>query len=411
MILTEQIEILEQRIQEDTQAKFVCRQMQYDGVQFASLDSKRYLEMLTAPMPQIVRPFRETVNREYHPWRRYFARMLDYRIVAAIFQFVIVVLVRIRPFESNAVQLLNFASHFIAVPVFAVLIHSFGTTPGKWAMGIRLENVNGERLSGGEALYREGKIVWHGLGFFLPLFTFWRMYRSYKDDKDGNAQCWNEDTEIIYTQWSAVKKCVFVAMYICSLLLSVFVAFDTYMPTFRGDSLTVSQFSQNHQDYENIWDLRTEYYLGEKGTWQLRNDVNHGYYVIGEPIEAERPAFTYELDEKGNIIAVSYENNWENADFQSAMPSYCCAAIDAIIGSRPGSHFFDIIKIDEYLESELYSKLPEQQGSGEGAFIINDVTVSWQAEIENCKFVHDGLMLPEDNEAISYNLKLKIKIG
>ena len=37
-VLQEQIEILEQRIQDDTYAKYVCKQMQNDGVQFATLD-------------------------------------------------------------------------------------------------------------------------------------------------------------------------------------------------------------------------------------------------------------------------------------------------------------------------------------------------------------------------------------
>lgn len=409
-ILSDQIEALEHRIEGDTRARLVCIEMHKDGAEYSTLDSLHYLKMLGVPAAKLNNAYQEPVKRESHPWRRYFARMLDYRIIETLILFLIVVILRIRPFEENAVNILSFATYFLAVPIFAVMLCYTGTTPGKWVMGIRLENVNGGRLSGGEALYREGKIIWHGLGFFIPILTFWRMYRSYRDESEGTEQFWNEHTEIIYTKWSVGRKIVAVILVVISLGMSVFAAFDAMMPRYRREGITIAQFARNHQDYENIYDCRNEYYLGEDGTWQLRNDPSHGYYVIGEPNEKTRPNFQYELDKYGHISAITYANSWENGDFMDVIPHYCKSAVFAVVGSRPGSWAKDMDTVEKYLETELYEKLPEQEGSGSGSFIINDVTVSWKTEIENCDAVYQGMLFAIDNQNMSYSLQLRIEI-
>lgn len=107
-VLQEQIEILEQRIQDDTYAKFVCKQMQNDGVQFATLDSLRYLNMLASPVTTTKSVFNEQVQRESHPWRRYFARYLDYRIIHTILIVLLVMILRIRPLASDAITIINY---------------------------------------------------------------------------------------------------------------------------------------------------------------------------------------------------------------------------------------------------------------------------------------------------------------
>lgn len=408
-ILSDQIEVLGHRIEGDTRARLVCLEMHKDGAEYSTLDSSRYLQMLEVSSAKLSHSYREPVKRESHPWRRYFARMLDYRLISALLQVLIVVILRIRPFEANAVTILNYAAYLLAVPIFAALLCHTGTTPGKWVMGIRLENVNGGRLSGGEALYREGRIIRHGLGFCIPVLTLWRMYRSYKDEREGTEQFWNEDTEIIYSQWSAGRKIAAAVLLIFSLGLSLYSAFDSNMPKYCREDITVAQFARNHQDYENIFDLRNEYYLGDDGTWQHRNDTTHGYYVIGAPNEVTRPDFQYELDNHGNITAVIYENSWDNSEFMDAIPHYCKTAVFAVVGSRPGSWVKDIDTAERQLQ-ELCNKLPEQKGSNEGSFSVKDVTVTWKTEIQNCKPVYQGTLFAVDDQKMPYKLYLKIEI-
>lgn len=403
-ILAEQIELLENRIKDDTRAKFVCQEMRSDGVQFADLNAQYYLQMLSSAQLSIGRSFSEPVERESHPWRRYIARYLDYRMIGTFLNVLIIVILRIRPFDSNAGTVLSYVANFAAVPIFAVMLHYFGTTPGKWAMGIRLESIHGGKLSGGEALYREGKIIWHGLGFFIPILEIWREYRSYRQEKEGISNPWNEDTEIIYEEWTVRKKCIAVLIFVISFSLSLFAGFDAIMPTYKAEGVSIEEFAENYRDYEKLFYHDNEYVMADDGKWQKNEQ-----YIIDVAFEAKRPEFEYVLDEKGNVESIIYENSFKSAYPRCILPEYCNVAICAAVGSRPGSNYRDIIAIDVLLENQWYSQLPQHGGVSEGSIQIDDVTVNWESKIENCKFITDGYIFVEDDSLLSYDLKLEIK--
>lgn len=409
-VLTEQINTLEMQIRENTAAKIVCQQMQQDGVEYTTLNSLYYLDMLSKPAVS-TKWFSEANIRECHPWRRYFARYLDYCIVTALLELIIIVLIRIRPFGTTAIDILGYGARLLAVPVFATLLHYFGTTPGKWAMGIRLESVNGGRLSGGEALYREGKILWHGIGLFIPIFSVWRLYRSYKEESNGEEQPWNVDTEIVYSEWTVCRKLIATGILVLSLSVSVFAGFDSVKPRYIGKTITISEFSKNFQDYEKLYGRENEYIMDENGKWEERNTGSTGYTVIGGPYEMIRPDFTYKVDGNGNILEIAYENNWDDANFQNALPHYCQTALEAVVGSQPGSSYKDLLEIENQLVSNLYSKLSNQSGDKEGIFSLEGVTVIWSAEIENCESVYYGMLFAQDEAKMPYHLNFRIRIG
>ncbi len=56
--------------------------------------------------------------------------------------------------------------HYIPWFAFeAFLIHRFGTTPGKWLLGITVTNQNGSLLSLAEAIRRSARVLFLGIGF------------------------------------------------------------------------------------------------------------------------------------------------------------------------------------------------------------------------------------------------------
>lgn len=403
VILLEQIELLESRIKEDTRAMLVCREMQCDCVEFANLDAQYYLRLLSSPSLHTGHSFAEPVERESHPWRRYFARYLDYSVISAFFSFLIIVILRIRPFDSVAITVLNYAVYFAAVPILAIMLHYWGTTPGKWVMGIRMESIHGGKLSGGEALYREGKIIWHGMGLFIPILEIWRKYRSYRQEKDGITQPWNEDTEIIYEEWSVLKKCIAVLIFIISFVVSLYAGFDTYMPTYRGEDITIEEFAENYRDYEKLLYHENEYIMDNSGKWE-----NNEYYLVDIPYEIKRPDFVYNLDGNRNIKSITYVKNFKSEYPRYILPEYCKVAICTAIGSSAGSSNKDIIEIDELLEDYWYSKLPQNGGISKDSFQIADVTVNWETNIENCKFITEGSLFAVDDSVLSYDLKFEI---
>ena len=42
---------------------------------------------------------------------------------------------------------------------------------------------------------------------------------------------------------------------------------------------------------------------------------------------------------------------------------------------------------------------------------MNDVTVSWTTQVENCEFVENGIMFAEDDKEMFFALKLEIKFN
>lgn len=401
-ILAEQIELLENRIKEDTRAKLVCLKMQSDGARFADLNAQYYLQMLSSASLCTGLSFSEQVKEESHPWRRYFARYLDYRIIAAFFNILVIVILRIRPFGSDAINILSYIANFAAVPVLSVMLHYWGTTPGKWAMGIRLESIHGGKLSGGEALYREGKILWHGLGFFIPILEIWREYRSYRQEQDGVAQPWNEDTEIIYEEWNARRKWIAVLIFVVSFSLSVLAGFDAVMPTHRGNGIKLEEFAENYNDYASVPYAQNSIILGNDGKWVKS---------IAESPDEIRPEFIYNLDENGNILTIIYEHSTNSAHPKSILPDYCKTAIFTAVGSRPGSNYRDMMAIDKLLEEQWFSKLPQNGGVNKGTVQIDDVSVNWETNIENSKFIADGYLFVKDDSLLTYDLKLTIQLG
>ena len=63
---------------------------------------------------------------------------------------------------------------FLYVPWFVletILLHRFGTTPGKWLLGIRVVNNDGSLLSLAEATRRSARVLFIGIGFGLDLIA------------------------------------------------------------------------------------------------------------------------------------------------------------------------------------------------------------------------------------------------
>ena len=419
-VLQEQIEILEQRIQDDTYAKFVCKQMQNDGVQFATLDSLRYLKMLASPAMTTKSVFNEQVQRESHPWRRYFARYLDYRIIHTILIVLLVMILRIRPLASDAITIINYFSFYLAVPILAIYLHYLGTTPGKWLMGIRIENINGGKLSGGEALSREGKIVWHGLGLFIPIFELWRNYRGYKDDIDGKPQVWNEDSEIIYSEWTALKKALSIIVFILCLTLSLVAGLDAIKPVNRGESITIHEFVENYHDYELLFEGDNTMILNEDGKWEERTNTDVVVIQIGNPSH-ERKDFQYLLNEDGSIKAISFKDTWEDVSFMSILPDYCTTAIYTVAASRPRVDTNELIYLEEELTTQMGTKL-ESGGEQKGQLEIADIVIHWKAELPEGEYLYHGSgmifalsnatdgTINSNDENLPYSLEIKIEI-
>ena len=410
LVLIQQIELIEKQIQNDERAKHVCVEIQKAGEEYRTLDAIQYLQMLDAPSVGQKAAFKEAVKAEHHPWRRYFARTIDYAIVSATIAFLVVCVFKIRPFSTTALKVLQYGSLLVAMPVLALLLHYFGTTPGKWAMGIRIEGINGGKLTFSDAFYRELGVLWYGFGLQIPFVSLWRLYKSYVKDTEGEGNSWNDESEIIFTDWTFSKKAVVAVLYAGAILLNTVASFDTMLPRHRGEGITLVQFVDNYQMYEKSLDRQNQYVLSADGTW-VEQTHSTQYIVFGE--DHERQNFNYEFDADGCLKSVSYTDQWQDANMMEPIPAFCTTAAYAVIGSRPGATYRDNAAAESMITSEINDKIVEasKQGSFCGDFLVNDVKISWDMEIENCDFVSDsGWMIALDDEKIPYMLEFKIEI-
>jgi len=105
------------------------------------------------------------------PWVRYWARSIDIALICII---VGIPIGAVLPDELNnrlVDQLIQFLAMTLWIPIEAALIATFGCTPGKALLRVRVSNKNGSNLSFGQALSRSFGVWLKGLGTGLIPFV------------------------------------------------------------------------------------------------------------------------------------------------------------------------------------------------------------------------------------------------
>lgn len=131
------------------------------------------------------------------PALRWFARMTDY-LLAAFAAGLVVGLAAPDLLEGND-YLFSVAVVAAFVPVEAVLLARFGTTPGKWLLALTVVDAGGRRLLFDASLRRAVLVVWRGLGALLPIVPLFTMaHQARRLTKTGRTSWDRElDAEVI----------------------------------------------------------------------------------------------------------------------------------------------------------------------------------------------------------------------
>lgn len=132
---------------------------------------------------------------QVRPWVRYWARMLDVYLFCVALA-VITTLNGVTLFEApGREQVASLLAVFGWAFTEAGLLASFGTTPGKALLRIRLVPPPhaGERVPYGVALTRSLRVWWRGLGAGLPLVSLFTLLRAHGRLKRHGASSWDID--------------------------------------------------------------------------------------------------------------------------------------------------------------------------------------------------------------------------
>lgn len=126
------------------------------------------------------------------PWRRFWARVLDYWLLILPLGFVTGMamatlsttwLLWLQKPLSNVI-----VNWFLSPPVMLLegLIYGWlGTTPGKWLLGIQVLTAQGERPTRGQYLRRQIDVYIFGLGAWLPLVSLLTTLYQYGKVREG----------------------------------------------------------------------------------------------------------------------------------------------------------------------------------------------------------------------------------
>lgn len=166
---------------------------------------------ITSPIISNLKQKDEWVETPYHPWRRYFARILDISVNGMLIFFCLgLILGIIAPnfandlfstLSTDAGQLLDIIlTIFISTFLTAALIGKTGSSLGKYLFGIRVKNKSDSPIGYFHAWKREIDVFVRGLGLGMPIVSLFTIYSAYKKLlKDGKTS-WDQKGEyrIIY---------------------------------------------------------------------------------------------------------------------------------------------------------------------------------------------------------------------
>ena len=163
------------------------------------------------------------------------------------------------------------------------LLSAFGTTIGKWILGIRITDRNGRRLSYAKGFSRVAVMLWKGNGLHIPIYDAVRLWKSFHDCKDGKTLEWEYDSVIHLKDQRKWRIGIYIGVCIAVFGATVFGIAIAKMPENRGD-ITVAQFCENYNKFAEYYKLQENYRLDQTGKW-IKLDSSS--YVIGEedPIE------------------------------------------------------------------------------------------------------------------------------
>ena len=301
----------------------VCREICDDRAVFATLDAARYIASFDRGIPndnseqELYR--QDAVSRVAAPWRRFFARVFDLSLCSLPINFCLVVFynVNLGSLGTGLRILHSFAAMLLMLMAEPLLLHLFGTTPGKWILGLSVSDENGRRLSYGEGWMRTFRACAYGMGLSLPIISLIRLLVSRKACLRGDVLAWEEDSVLELRDEKSWRVFAYAALDITVMVLELLISIHFgMMPRNRGD-ITVAEFSENYNRLAAYYKFDFGADLDEEGRWVMRDRNTESITIFF--MENYLPEYEYTFED-GRLkdIRFHYETDTDH-------PSDCSA--------------------------------------------------------------------------------------
>lgn len=304
-VLQSHMERLTLQRQELAQAQTVCQKLQDDHASYETLDAVYYLNLLENPITE--NPLEgDTLPKEFAPWRRLLARVLDMALYGML-----ITLVAMLGFGlnvNNAGTGWNMLKTVLSVGVlFAVeplLLKYWGTTVGKWVLGLSVTHEEGGRLTWKQGCDRLIGVCTYGQGWYIPLVDWWRNYASYRTYEKGEPLEWEEESRLMVKPWDSRRVLGYLGIQGVIIGVTALAASTVGVPGGDGN-MTVAQFAENYNEMSAYYDVGTGYTMDAFGVLQ-KDPVAPGTVVVDWGVSDVLPVFTYE-EENGYLTSVGFE--------------------------------------------------------------------------------------------------------
>lgn len=398
-VLSEVGDALEKKASETQHALELCRQLRADRPSWDNLQPERYLfwnPAISAELPP-VRDASENLSY-YCPWRRYFARTLDYALCLTLWELFLSLVLRVNILSTSF--WLNVVNVAMALGLMCVLeaacLHFFGTTPGKALFGLKLTRSDGSHLGFLDALWRTGRAVLLGMGLMIPLAALITLILSYQRCRHQVPQPWTLDDEgwsdpsggwtpFFEQKGSVLRVLGYVGCEIAMVAALVLGSLVAATPWHHG-SLTVKEFVSNYNHlltYASAPNFPVEK-LGKDGTWYQTDPSHFAFHVMG----VEPPSFQF-TEQDGQLTQVSFSIVSAQEAFLYEPPSsYAVRAVHALLGQRellPGKEL-------STLDQELLETV-----AGERTWTIDGWDITCQMDFSGYE-VYEQYLFPIDGE-------------
>ena len=364
-------------------AKSVCDAISREVTSYSALQPEAYLHSFesdkTAERRDIAEP---------HPWRRYFARAIDLTIVGLMVSFVQFVLLHLNLVNISKGEnvLCGLAGWGLLVLIEPLLLARFGTTAGKWCMGITVTRPDGERLSYSEALNRTALVWFYGAGLGLPLVELVCSYLSYRRYTRGEELAWEEGSVERFDERGIGKSVLlYAASTALSLALTLAMGLSAMLPPNRGD-LTVAEFAENVNFYRGYFDCGERWSLDENGEWAENQYENVVYFGGGDG-----PApFTYTVED-GTLRAVHWAYTETAETIYGTGDENARMAYLALAAAQKGTSLFNIRSVVKQIGSNSWA------GDADYSAAWKNVEMRYDARIEGEYYYSEGFFLSVQN--------------
>ncbi len=322
LALEQQEDILRLRQRDTARALEISCAIRREGASYYTLQPVKYQSLLSparpASPPQLPR---KTLPAHGCRLRRVAARLLDQMLYSVLLCVLLCRGFDVPPFSEQMELLLAVLSVAAVLLLEPLLLCTWGWTPGKRLMGLRLRLMGEDRKpTWGAAMVRCLGILWHGFGLFVPVWQWICMFRSFQRAEKEEPQPWDAyDFDYTLTARPPWKDGLLALVLAAGTVLSI--QADSHLleratlPPHRDGPITAALYAENV-------------------TAALRTSFER-------PNITQQPDGSYLLEGDGNaLLGTSAEFSAQNRQTVTTAEGVVTAVSFRIASERPGQVMF-----------------------------------------------------------------------